>query len=349
MGPELNEVVFVLERAYGRAGQALEDPGDIAQILDVVAFGRGGQQFFGGLDARVELDRAAHDVVAQVGYVLGQALGDAHELPLQDVGEDARQGVGLEGLDVEHVEVAQVAHGDVVSAAGRGQHRADEGDVLQLLELLGLQVVPAAVVHPLAQEFDGGLRALFLLRGHIEVVDEDDDLLLALFGAVVALPPPGADFAFNQLLDLVHRGLSREGRAQVCVFGVEVVALELVYYVHSFSCSGRAREQHVDLVLDAEVQELVVAHAVGGGNQQLVELHALGGCVYWDCLHPVHPHLLGAVLAQLEDAGLLGYLCVDCLGLLGQLEVQIELLHQIRGGRDQLQHEFVEGFARALV
>ena len=41
----------------------------------------------------------------------------------------------------------------------------------------GLAVVPATEVHPLSDEFDGGLGAVHLPRWHVEVVDEEDKVL----------------------------------------------------------------------------------------------------------------------------------------------------------------------------
>ena len=41
----------------------------------------------------------------------------------------------------------------------------------------GLAVVPATEVHPLSDEFDGGLGAVHLPRRHVEVVYEEDEVL----------------------------------------------------------------------------------------------------------------------------------------------------------------------------
>ena len=68
-----------------------------------------------------------------------------------------------------------IGHG--LPAAARGAHRAHEGHVDDLLPAQRLAVVPAAVVDHLAHELERRLRAVGLALGHVEVVDEDDELL----------------------------------------------------------------------------------------------------------------------------------------------------------------------------
>ena len=51
-----------------------------------------------------------------------------------------------------------------MAAAARGTTRTNEDDVDNLPKRQRLAVVPAAVVEPLAQQLDGRLRAVLLLR-----------------------------------------------------------------------------------------------------------------------------------------------------------------------------------------
>ena len=62
------------------------------------------------------------------------------------------------------------------TTSGRA-HRRDELNIYELHIGILLAVVPARVVHPLPQNFNGRLGAVFLLRRHIEIIDEDDALL----------------------------------------------------------------------------------------------------------------------------------------------------------------------------
>ena len=81
---------------------------------------------------------------------------------------------------VHHVEVALGAVGDVVLAAARVEHRADQEQVDDRLELARLvEVVHAAVLHELAHDLERDLVAPLVVLGHRDVVDEDDHLLVA--------------------------------------------------------------------------------------------------------------------------------------------------------------------------
>lgn len=53
-------------------------------------------------------------------------------------------------------------------------HGSHELDVNKLAEGVFLAIIPPPMVHPLSQDFDRWLRAIGLLGGHVEVVDEDN-------------------------------------------------------------------------------------------------------------------------------------------------------------------------------
>ena len=87
------------------------------------------------------------------------------------------------------IEVARQPHGHTVTTTARRSHGTAKIDVNQVAELADrLAVVPAAEVHPLAEELDGRLRAEHLERRHVQVVDEEDEVL-AERGAEDALAP----------------------------------------------------------------------------------------------------------------------------------------------------------------
>ena len=116
-----------------------------------------------------------------------------------------------------------VPHGDHVSSSDWGQHGSNEVDSAQVLELLGLEVEPSSVVHPLSEQLDWRLSPVYLFLGHVQVIDEDDNLVPALFGPILSLSPPGADLAVDQPLDLVDVGLSREASAEEGIVRIVVV------------------------------------------------------------------------------------------------------------------------------
>ena len=78
------------------------------------------------------------------------------------------------------MEVTLGAVWDVVLAAARLEHRAEEEQVLDHLPLARLvEVVQPAVLHELPHDLERDLVAPLVVRGHREVVDEDEHLLAA--------------------------------------------------------------------------------------------------------------------------------------------------------------------------
>lgn len=129
------------------------------------------------------------------------------EVPLQKVAKYLDEGLRIKGLHVEQVEVPDVPHGDDVPSSDGGQHGSHKVDAAQVLELFGLEVEPSSVVHPLSEQLDGRLCSIDFFLGHVQVVDEDNDFIPALFRPILTLSPPGAHLAVDQPLDLVNVGL----------------------------------------------------------------------------------------------------------------------------------------------
>lgn len=167
-----------------------------------MGFGRRRQQFFRCSDRVVDFNRRFHYRLAHGCERFREITLLRVEVPFDDIVEDTIERILVEGLHVEHVEMAQVPHRDIVSATGRRKHRRDENDVLQRFPFFRFQVVPAAFVHPLTQQFDRRLCAVLLLRRHVQIVDENHDVSFPFFRAIHALTPTRTHFRFNQLLDL---------------------------------------------------------------------------------------------------------------------------------------------------
>lgn len=51
-------------------------------------------------------------------------------------------------------------------------------------------VIPEAIVHPLTDELEGRLRSIGVFPGHVEVIDEADNLLLTVLRSVFVLGSP---------------------------------------------------------------------------------------------------------------------------------------------------------------
>lgn len=67
-----------------------------------------------------------------------------------------------------------VALGYTCASSTRRAHGSDKLHVDKLPECILLAVVPSPMVHPLPQYFNWWLCAVCLLRGHVEVIYEDD-------------------------------------------------------------------------------------------------------------------------------------------------------------------------------
>lgn len=138
-----------------------------------MGLGGGGQQVRG--DGVVNFDRGLDHGVG--GARDGVGVVSFGQEPGHDGVEDAGERHVAERREEEQVEVADVALGDEGAASAGRAHGGDELDVDEL-PVHGLRtVVPARVVHPLAQDLDRRLGAVLFLRGHVQVVDHDDALL----------------------------------------------------------------------------------------------------------------------------------------------------------------------------
>ncbi len=124
-------------------------------------------------------------------------------------------------------EVPGDSEGDLIPALVGRAHCGDESDVLEELPLLVVQVVPAAHVHLLPQDLQGGLSHEPLLVRHVEVVDEDYHPFLPVFRPETTLTTFCSHFWLDRFLDLVASRLPRKCSYQVwkCLIEVESIYL----------------------------------------------------------------------------------------------------------------------------
>mmetsp|Transcript_13697 Transcript_13697/g.27719 ORF Transcript_13697/g.27719 Transcript_13697/m.27719 type:complete len:749 (-) Transcript_13697:6644-8890(-) len=170
--PQAHELVQLVGLDAAGLEHALEHLGQITQVEGVVRLLRRGQQVLG--DRVVQLDGRVHhlpdirlDLLAEVSQPLPAdgpedgSLRSVDELGVSDLGEVPKE-TGSDGLP----------------SASRRSHCANESDVKDLNEGQGSLVsaiVPTAVVHPLSQELDRGLRKVFLPHRHVHVIHEDHE------------------------------------------------------------------------------------------------------------------------------------------------------------------------------
>lgn len=90
--------------------------------------------------------------------------------------------------------------------ATRGLHGSTENDGNSVTEILfSIELVPTAVIHPLAKEFNRGLGSVLLFLGHVEVINENDGLLSKLWS--IHSFTPSIHVSIDDILGLVGRGL----------------------------------------------------------------------------------------------------------------------------------------------
>eukprot|EP00964_Phaeocystis_antarctica_P055483 scaffold32640_cov63-Phaeocystis_antarctica.AAC.1 len=341
VSPEAEQLVRGLDGLLRRLHDALEDLGDVAQVEGVVALGGRGQQL--GRDVLVDVDRGLDHGVARALDLAGELV----QVEVEDGREDLLQRAVLVVDAPHHVVVPQVAWRHRVAPAAGRAHGRDELQVDQLAEGALLQVVPAVVVHPLAQQLDGRLRAVLLEHGHVEVVDEDD-ALLAKGRAEDALPPL-VELAVDDALRDGARGLRRVVEEDALV-DLDVEREQPVAREQRLARARVAADEHGDAVLHEAVEEVAVLHRVGGLHVDVGELGAGGHLVGGHRRQPLDPRaavrdeaavvdqpLVGRRLGELERGGAVG------LRRAGRREDLGHLLAQQRA------QEEVELCARGLV
>ena len=189
-----------------------------------------------GLYFVVEDDRAFHQIVLQRLNQLLKVDVQSFNEKVHKATENSAQTVAFKLGCVEQMKVPQTPQSHVVPAAGGWKHCPNKNYILKELEVLGFKVVPAVVIHPLAEQLNRRLRPVLVLLGHVQVVDEDDTALLAVFRPEVALPPPTADFEFDCFLELVGSGLATEGDIKVGGFSSLEILVQLLEDCGSLAC-----------------------------------------------------------------------------------------------------------------
>ena len=161
---------FLLGALVGHK-HALHYLGHVAKVEGVVWLGGRRAQVAEG--CLVDRDRRLHHLASHADELV--AKGELHEGG-GDRREDQADLIRGEVGEGEHVHVADHAVRHDLPAAARRAHGADESTVDDLAHAEDLAVVPAAL-DELAHNLDRRLRAVRLALGHVEVVDEDGELL----------------------------------------------------------------------------------------------------------------------------------------------------------------------------
>lgn len=178
MCPQLDHVILGLDGLRGGARDALEDLAHITQVVGVVRFRRGRSEAL--LDHLVDIDRIGNNVVTHAldGFGVGGVLV-LEEEPIHDIVEDVVHGLLRVGLNVNNIEMADIARRDVVATTtwgSHGSHKLNCSNDSEFL-LIGIDFVPATVIHPLTEELNGRLCSVHFLLRHVEIINENEALL----------------------------------------------------------------------------------------------------------------------------------------------------------------------------
>ena len=159
-------------RTHENAGN---DARRVAHVKDVVRARRRRTQL--GLDAAVQCHRGGDEArVARAhhgGAVVARLGQDARDDGLKDGPHDE---IGRFG-NADETEEAREAPREHVAPAVRRAHGPDGRNALDGAPVKLAAVVPSATPKHLADELDDGHRAVRVLAGHVDVVDEEDDAL----------------------------------------------------------------------------------------------------------------------------------------------------------------------------
>eukprot|EP00968_Pinguiococcus_pyrenoidosus_P027389 scaffold7375_cov268-Pinguiococcus_pyrenoidosus.AAC.39 len=279
--PEAQEGDLVLHELGVALQDALEDLAQVAEVEDSHA----------GL----------HHALRELLHVPGEALG---EEPVDDEAEDAAERRPIKWHKVDEIEVAHVALRDPRAPALGWTHRGHKLDVYELAEGVLFPVVPPRVVHPLAKDLDGRLRAVLFLGWHVQVVNEDD-ADLAQLGAQDAFAALG-QLSVDDVLRRVGGGLSGEVEHDVGVLGVHP-AQQLLLDGHALASARLAGAEDMEAVRHKPVHQPVVADGVHGGHHDALEGRIPRNGELRRRVQPAHPkallHIKGEVVQEVRVAG----------------------------------------------
>mmetsp|Transcript_49833 Transcript_49833/g.161174 ORF Transcript_49833/g.161174 Transcript_49833/m.161174 type:complete len:386 (+) Transcript_49833:5689-6846(+) len=333
VGPALHQVVGRRQRKFLAEADAAADPGDVSQVEGVVALGGGRPHL--RTHGVVQIDCGLHHALTDSCH----GTREAAQEPLHDGREDAAQTFGLEGRDENQIVVALVSACQIGPSGSGRAHGSDEVEVDQVPELRRLPVVPTTRVHPLPQQLDGRLRAVDLLRGHVQVVDENQ-AALAQWGAEGALPAL-VELAVDDVLSLLGCRLGAERECDRSVFVLVEPLQQLLLNDDCLAGACQAGIEHVVPAGDERLQEEGLAHRVCRRDSDRVHLCLLRDLEGRDLLRPHLPFVGlsiwvvvvdGAIgwerrLREWPEVGIIADQVVRILDFLTHLNAFDELVH----------------------
>ena len=223
------------------------------------------EQFLNRLHLLIDPDSRTHYLLVHLSHDLDERWVAWAQEPIEYVGEDAFEGLIVEWGYVEQREVPHVPHGGGITTSSWWEHSCNKYYVLQVLKLLRLQIIPTPIIHPLPQQLNWRLCTVLFLSRHIHIINKYHYLCLTLLRPIVPLPSPNTYLRLYGSLTLVSCCLPRKCCLEVSELGIEVVLVELAYNVDSLPCARLPRHQHMNLMLDIEVEKMVITYGIISG------------------------------------------------------------------------------------
>ena len=164
--------------------------------------------------------------------------------------------------EVYHHEFSNNSAWDLVTTTSWGSHGTDELNVFYFLEDLVLDSIePASVVHPLSEKFEGRLRAICILFGHVQIINIYDHFLTVWYHFSFC---SSHHFSLNHILCFYWARL--RWKDDVGDFPVTLVKFsQNLVDKHSFSCSCNSNAQRMQFA----------------GNTGLYDIFGPGGVNSW--------------------------------------------------------------------
>ena len=294
MEPELEELSLVGDGLLMCRTHTLEDLADIAQVEGVVRLvGRGLQA---ELNTGIYDFGSFNELIQSTLDVLIEALEEA----AQNLAKDHRDGLRVEiGVGQEVVMTLEARREGRTTTAG-WSHGRNENNILDSLEILLLTftVVPAFMVKPLADELNRRLREVNFPLGHVQVINEDDELLAS--GWAEHTLSTLLKLLIETVLRLVGAGLSREGDRDHRVL-LRHLLVEHVNDVDGLTDTGGTWRQDVLTVEDEQLLDVLHSDGIECWHDDLSVLGSGVNGVLTDGLVPPDPLLVSLLIAVVVD------------------------------------------------
>ena len=204
MSPQSEGLISSLDRVCCNKANTLHNLAKISQVESVVGLDWG--RFEITLDLLVNLEGSVDNLRVEVCDFSSEF--SLSEEPFKNACENGLHRVIVKGSQCNDVEMALQTGRNKGFTTSRGSHCTDKHRIDEVSERMSaiFEIVPAALIKQLAQDFNGGLRAVELSLRHIQIVNKNDDLLAKRSTKVARSSL--LNFAVNDFLNLIAVGLS---------------------------------------------------------------------------------------------------------------------------------------------